>query len=130
MPLVELQAHVLRTCRVKIPSYVSFCRKLALDRAIIAERPFTADSPAGDETSATFPFVSESDGGVSWDSRKVARVVAYDDITGTHIVRYASHTRNNSGDFDDGYCAIGDLLDFNGGEARLVLAGRDYLILS
>ncbi|GMI11426.1 hypothetical protein TrRE_jg3934, partial [Triparma retinervis] len=130
MPLIELQAHVLRTCRVKIPSYINFCRKLALDRAIVAERPFAADSPASDETLANFPFVSESDGGVSWNSRKVARVVAYDDSTCTHIVRYASHTRNNSGNFDDGYCAVGDLLDFNGGEARLVLAGRDYLILS
>jgi len=131
MPLVELQAHVLRTCRIKIPSYTQFCRKLALDRAIIAERPFAADSAATETISSTFHLVSESDGGVSWDNRKVARVVAYDDTTGTHIVRYASHVRGaNSALDDDDYCAVGDILDFNGGEARLVMAGRDYLILS
>ena len=131
MPMVELQAHVLRTCRVKIPSYIKFSRKLALDRAIIAERPFSADAPSSKRNPTHTHFVSDGDGGVSWEDRKVARVVAYDDTTGTHVVRYASHVRDTTKDLDDdGYYTVGDLLDFNGGEARLVMAGRDYMILS
>ena len=146
MPMLELQAHVLRTCRIKIPAYISFCRKLALDGAIIAERPFFAVNVDAAQTGGTkhiekqlqqrVRFVAKGEDGVMWENRKIAKVIAYDHATGTHIVRYASRVHRGGGrdggygDFDDGCYAVGDQLDFNGGEARFVLAGRDYLVVA
>ena len=47
-------------------------------------------------------------------------------------MRYASHVSKTveDDDFDQqGSGTLGDILDFNGGEARLVLASRDYFVL-
>ena len=114
----QLQAHVLRTSRIRMKGYLRYCRKLSLDRAIIAER--------GRQESIDESLTS----GVVWAERRVARIVAYDEATGVHIVRYASQVRSRGGGMaDEEVNSLGDMMDFNGGEARLVLAGRDYLII-
>ena len=90
MPMAELKHHVLRTVRVKHPQYNSFCRKLALDRAIVAERPFCADQSQNqgkEEEGAKIGFDLGEGGGIAWDNRRVGRVVAFDEASGTHVVR-------------------------------------------
>ncbi|GMH67366.1 hypothetical protein TrLO_g5893 [Triparma laevis f. longispina] len=114
MPMNELQNHVLRTARINLKKYNKFCKKLSLDRAIVAERG-KGEVIDKDESS-----------GIMWAGSRIGRVVAYDDATGTHIIRYASQIRARN---DDEETTIADMLDFNGGEARLVMAGRDYAIL-
>ena len=135
MPMTELQHYVLRTSRIKLTKYIRFCRKLALDRAIIAERPLLGWKEENKEKPnlmSKIGFDPLEGGGIAWDNRKVARVIAYDESTGTHVVRYASHVRSgqeNSSLLEDEFGRICDVLDFNGGEARLVMASRDYFIL-
>ena len=120
-PLVA-QAHVLRTSRIRIKGYLRYCRKLSVDRAVIAER---GRQESIDESQTN---------GVVWAERRVARIVAYDESTGSHVVRYASHIRSvlcggsNMGEGEE-LNSLGEMIDFNGGEARLILAGRDYLII-
>ncbi|GMH46564.1 hypothetical protein TrRE_jg13115 [Triparma retinervis] len=53
-----------------------------------------------------------------WAGRRIGRVVAYDDATGTQMIRYASQIRGAKN--DDELTTIADMLDFNGGEARLL----------
>jgi hypothetical protein len=119
MPIAELQRHILRTCRIPIPSYTRYCHRLALDRAIIAERP-------------RFTLKQDEEESSKDCQRKIARVLEYHDATGAHLIQYASHLvhqgeETNVGEIlRSGHC---DSLEFNGPEVMFILAVRDYCIL-
>uniref|UniRef100_A0A7S1B4W0 Uncharacterized protein n=1 Tax=Corethron hystrix TaxID=216773 RepID=A0A7S1B4W0_9STRA len=107
LPFAKLQEFVLRTCPIKIPSYLNFCEKLAMDRAIIA--------------------IAESED----TGRRIARVIAFHEKSGAHIIRYASHFYPSDDVETDCNTSkhISDQFKFGMEEAWLILASRDYYVL-
>jgi len=129
MPLGELHFHILRSCRVLIPEYRLFCRKLVQDRCIIVERP-AKSFHAGQKSASSSDKMDES-----W---RIARIIAFNEKTGAHKVRYASHMLSHNSNLCDAeeellhpgsYRTISDQLEFNGRESMMILAARDYCIL-
>ena len=85
------------------------------------------------------PYIGESSK-PNFSSWRVAQIVGFDEVTCAHVVRYASrHTPDDPSaplvpkDTDyllesNSPCII-DHLSFDGREAKLVLAARDYCVL-
>lgn len=89
-----------------------------LEQAIIAEQPLdsSVDGFRGVENSR-----------YRSGARRIARVVSFDEDSGAHVVKYASHLLF----FDDSaeYERVSDQLEFNSENVALILASRDYCIL-
>jgi hypothetical protein len=109
--MADLELHVLRTYPCRHPRYSSFSSRLALDKAIIVERP-----------------VCEAN--TDW---KIAQIVGYDERIGAHCVRYASKPKQGplGCSLRLHQANLSDLLEFeyDGDEIKLVLAAREYFIL-
>eukprot|EP00592_Proboscia_alata_P009438 CAMPEP_0194361474 /NCGR_PEP_ID=MMETSP0174-20130528/9057_1 /TAXON_ID=216777 /ORGANISM="Proboscia alata, Strain PI-D3" /LENGTH=3162 /DNA_ID=CAMNT_0039133703 /DNA_START=62 /DNA_END=9550 /DNA_ORIENTATION=- len=128
MPLPELQLHILRCCIIKIPAYLQFCRSLVVDHAIIWERPINSASLSN----GSGPCAAKR------EKKRIARVISFDENLGAHTVRYASRmiSRNESTCDSEGdlfrlekEINIASQLEFNGKEATIILASRDYCVL-
>eukprot|EP00521_Asterionellopsis_glacialis_P007185 CAMPEP_0195289262 /NCGR_PEP_ID=MMETSP0707-20130614/5611_1 /TAXON_ID=33640 /ORGANISM="Asterionellopsis glacialis, Strain CCMP134" /LENGTH=3115 /DNA_ID=CAMNT_0040349249 /DNA_START=115 /DNA_END=9462 /DNA_ORIENTATION=+ len=118
--LVEgLHLHLLRACRLSHPTYARYCRRLALEQAIIAERPST----------------SECTGVHDRRSRRLAQIIGFDENTGAHTLRYATRLTKfavmHGGmlDLRSNSVPVTDQIDFGDEEVTLVLAVRDYQVL-
>jgi len=114
MPYAEFQRHILRCCAVQSKQYLTYCRRLALDRAIIAERPLTPESVS--VGNSTCELVT---------TRRIAMVISYHEETGAHGVRYATQVSNDV--CIDGF--VPGNVDLSSEDVLLVLASRDYYIL-
>ncbi|MGH3056463.1 MAG: hypothetical protein ACRDL7_15930, partial [Gaiellaceae bacterium] len=100
--------------------------RLVEDHAIIAERRSHYFTPSEDACAHYSP-------GEPW---QIARIIGFHDWSGAHVVRYASHlissdsvlcgSEGGAEVFKD---SIADQLKFDGREAMLVLASRQYYIV-
>lgn len=92
--------------------------RLVSDHTIIAERPPTTstDTDRGGAYS------------VKGGARKIARIISFDENTGAHIVRYASHLLSFEDDAERDE-SVSNQLEFNSEDVALILATRDYCIL-
>jgi len=132
MPLAEIELHILRTCRIRTPAYLRYCRRLVMDQAIIVERKASAcdvGSMTQDEKT-----INGNDACIT----RIAKVVGFDEVTGAHAVRYASlflparGSGNNGGGnetFSHNNQSLCDQLVFQGKETMLILAARNYFIV-
>eukprot|EP00814_Leptocylindrus_danicus_P009268 CAMPEP_0116017398 /NCGR_PEP_ID=MMETSP0321-20121206/8025_1 /TAXON_ID=163516 /ORGANISM="Leptocylindrus danicus var. danicus, Strain B650" /LENGTH=2622 /DNA_ID=CAMNT_0003487585 /DNA_START=222 /DNA_END=8087 /DNA_ORIENTATION=- len=115
MPYAEFHRHILRCCAAQSKQYLTYCRRLAVDRAIIAERPQTLPE-SGSVGNSTYEGAT---------TRRIAMVISYHEETGAHVVRYATQVSKD--------VCIDELepgnVHLSSEDVLLVLASRDYYIL-
>lgn len=125
MSISQLQRHILRCVKIHIPAYIDYCKKLVSNKAIIVEKNSDYDFKDQSDT-------DESENYSSYKSRRIGQVVGYDEFSGAHRIRYASHLMAQYPEDDDilfSHSSIVNELEFNGKEIMVVLAARDYSIL-
>jgi len=114
----DLTMHILRSRPIQLEGYIQFCRRLVDAQTVIVEPPTNDILQGSDKSSASLV--------------RIARVLAFDEHSGAHIVKYASELIPIDSIISNSNRIRSFLnqVDFSGQQLMLLLAVRDYYILN